>query len=250
MYDPQTVQPIRDELIQAGFTETQTKESLTSELESNPKTHLFFVNSICGCSAGTARPGIIDAISNDLKPEKIITAFAGNDTEAVSEMREQMVGYPPSSPCIALFRDGKLVHMVERHQIEGQSADTISKVMKSAFDKFCGEEVNQDASVFDPEGELCLDASTLKALLSTDDAPALLDVREEHEVEQYGTIEGAQRVTNELANTIVSDWGREKMIVVFCASGARSVQAVQFLRQHGFEQSFSLDGGLSAYQAI
>jgi putative YphP/YqiW family bacilliredoxin len=249
MYDPAMVQPMRDEVVNAGFEEAKTAEDVNAIVNSNPKSTLFFVNSVCGCAAGTARPGAVEAMNAAIKPERIVTGFAGNDVDGVNAMRELMVGYPPSSPCFALFRENKLVHMIERTDIEGQSAETIGNILKTAFAKYCGESIDDSAAIFNPMADLVLSAETAKAMYDGDDKPAMLDVREDYEIEA-GSIEGYQKVTNELAQEIISTWPKDRSIVVYCQHGVRSVQAVQYLRGQGFTNAYSLEGGYDAWTAL
>lgn len=137
MYPEEIVLPMKEELTEYGFTEMQTPEEVDDQL-SKQGTTLVVVNSVCGCSAGTARPGVLMAVHNaKKKPNSLTTSFAGFDIEAVNKLREYLKPYPPSSPAIALFKDGQLVHFVERHQIEGRSAPMIAHNLISAFDQYC-----------------------------------------------------------------------------------------------------------------
>ncbi|MDB5200912.1 MAG: hypothetical protein JWQ27_321 [Ferruginibacter sp.] len=137
MYPEEIVLPMKEELTENGFSELLTAEDVESKL-SEKGTTLVMINSVCGCSAGTARPGVLMAVQNAAhKPDNITTSFAGFDVEAVNKIREHLVPYPPSSPAIALFKDGNLVHMIERHMIEGRSAQMISENLISAFETHC-----------------------------------------------------------------------------------------------------------------
>lgn len=137
MYPEEIVLPMKEELTEYGFTEMQTPEEVDDQLNKQGTT-LVVVNSVCGCSAGTARPGVLMAVHNSKKkPDSLTTSFAGFDIEAVNKLREYLKPYPPSSPAIALFKDGQLVHFVERHQIEGRSAPMIAHNLISAFDQYC-----------------------------------------------------------------------------------------------------------------
>ena len=138
MYDEQMVKPMRDELTRIGFHETRTAAEVDQVLGEKKGTVLVVVNSVCGCAAGMARPAVAMALEHDVRPDKMITVFAGNDREATAHVREKyLVGYRPSSPAIALFRDGELVKMVERWQIEGRQAHDIAVDLVSAFDQYC-----------------------------------------------------------------------------------------------------------------
>lgn len=137
MYPEEIVIPMKEELTENGFRELLTEEEVASAIE-NKGTTLVMINSVCGCSAGTARPGAIMAVQNaEKKPDNITTSFAGFDMDAVRKVREYTIPYPPSSPSIALFKDGKLVHMIERNNIEGKSAQMIADNLIAAFNTYC-----------------------------------------------------------------------------------------------------------------
>lgn len=128
---------MKEELTENGFSELLSTESVDAQL-SKPGTTLVMINSVCGCSAGTARPGVLSAVAGTgKKPDFLTTSFAGFDLEAVKAVREHLKPYPPSSPAIALFKDGKLVHYIERHQIEGRSAGMIADNLRAAFEAHC-----------------------------------------------------------------------------------------------------------------
>lgn len=137
MYPDELVRPMKAELSDEGFKELKTISDVHSALKENKGTTLVVVNSVCGCAAANARPGAINSLENEKKPDYLTTVFAGVDTEATQKVREYMVPFPPSSPAIALFKDGDLVHMLERHHIEGRPAEMITENLKSAYDKYC-----------------------------------------------------------------------------------------------------------------
>ena len=137
MYPEEIVAPCREDLTEVGVTELKTSDDVSATLESAPGTTLIVVNSVCGCAAGAARPGVKMALENTILPDNITSVFAGVDTEAVEKVRSYMVGYPPSSPAVALFKDGQLVYLMERHMIEGRSPADIADVLKKAFDLYC-----------------------------------------------------------------------------------------------------------------
>lgn len=136
-YPEMLVAPMRAELTNVGFQELKTAEEVESSLPSSKGVSLVVVNSVCGCAAGAARPGIIRSLTNDKKPDNLYTVFAGQDMEAVAKAREYMLPYPPSSPSVALFKDGQLVHLVERLSIEGHTAEQVADQLKSAYNEFC-----------------------------------------------------------------------------------------------------------------
>ena len=137
MYPEQLVNPMKAEMTQVGFEELTSADAVERTLNPTSGTVLVFINSVCGCAAGAARPGVKLSLENEKKPTKLTTVFAGFDTEAVASARNFMLPYPPSSPAIALFKDGKLVHFIERHHIEGRSPQMIADNLKIAFDHFC-----------------------------------------------------------------------------------------------------------------
>ena len=139
MYDERMVAPMRAELTRLGIEETRTADEVDAVLGEKKGTVLVVVNSVCGCAAGMARPAVALALQNDVKPEKMITVFAGNDREATARAREYFVGYRPSSPSIALMRDGDVVKMLERWQIEGRDASEIARELTTAFDQYCAK---------------------------------------------------------------------------------------------------------------
>jgi putative YphP/YqiW family bacilliredoxin len=137
MYPADIVIPMKEELTENGFTEMTTVAEVESVLTQSGTT-LVMINSVCGCSAGSARPGVLMAVSNsEKKPDHLATSFAGFDIDAIKKVREFLLPYPPSSPAIALFKDGNLVHMIERHQIEGRPAQMIAHNLIAAFEEYC-----------------------------------------------------------------------------------------------------------------
>ena len=137
MYPEEIVTPMKEELTENGFEELLSSKDVDETLAQQGTT-LVMINSVCGCSAGTARPGVLMAVANsNKKPNRLTTSFAGFDVEAVKSVREHLMPYPPSSPSIALFKDGKLVHFIERHNIEGRSAQMIANNLISAFEEHC-----------------------------------------------------------------------------------------------------------------
>ena len=129
--------PMRQELTAAGFEELKTVEEVDSTIPTSKGTLLLVLNSVCGCAAGTARPGVKLSLQHAKKPTKLTTVFAGQDLEATAEARKFTLPYPPSSPAIALFKDGKLIHFLERHHIEGRSAEMIAENLTAAYEEFC-----------------------------------------------------------------------------------------------------------------
>lgn len=136
MYPAELVKPMRDDLANAGFEELYTAEAVTNAINQDGTT-LVVVNSVCGCAAANARPAAKMSLENGKKPDHTVTVFAGVDTEAVDAARNLMIPFPPSSPSMALFKDGELVHMIERHHIEGRPAELIAENLTAAYNEFC-----------------------------------------------------------------------------------------------------------------
>lgn len=137
MYPEEMVRPMREELSHIGFRELRTAQEVDALLGDSKGTVLVVVNSICGCAAGRARPAVAHALAHRVRPEMLATVFAGQDTEATARARNYFTGYPPSSPSIAILRDGQLVFMLERRDIEGRDAYSIADDLTGAFDRFC-----------------------------------------------------------------------------------------------------------------
>lgn len=136
-YDPRMVQPMREEMVRMGARELVTVSDVDATLGDPKGTTLVFVNSVCGCAAGGARPALSMALKHGNVPQQVVTVFAGQDIDAAARARQYFSDYAPSSPSIALFRDGEVVHFVHRHMIEGHSPEDVAKDLMSAFDKFC-----------------------------------------------------------------------------------------------------------------
>ena len=136
-YDPAMVQPMRDELTQIGFEELLTPEAVDEALSATDGTVLLVVNSVCGCGAGSARPGVRLALEHSTRPDRLTTVFAGMETDAVERARGYFAGYPPSSPQMGLFKDGRLMYMLERSDIEGRPPEAIAADLRAVFDQHC-----------------------------------------------------------------------------------------------------------------
>src|SRR5919202_1579643 len=139
-YPEEFIGPMRQELTRLGVQETRTPEAVDALLGQTAGTVMMVINSMCGCAAGRARPGIALALRHAIVPDKVATVFAGGDLEATARVREYLQDYPPSSPSVALFRHGKPVFMLERHQIENRDASEIAKVLTAVFEQFCAKQ--------------------------------------------------------------------------------------------------------------
>lgn len=136
-YPEMMVAPMREDLVRVGFTELRTPDEVDSVLGTERRSVLVAVNSVCGCAAGMMRPAVYLSLQGDKKPEVLTTVFAGQDMEATDRAREYIVGYPPSSPAVALFKDGELVYMMERHQIERRHPEDIAADLRTAYEEHC-----------------------------------------------------------------------------------------------------------------
>jgi putative YphP/YqiW family bacilliredoxin len=137
MYPPELVKPMKEDLTNVGFNELLTASDVDASFPNSKGVSLVVVNSVCGCAAGNLRPGVKASLNNAKKPDNLYTVFAGVDTEAVQQARNYFLPFPPSSPSVAVFKDGKLVHFLERHNIEGVSAAMIAENLAAAYDEFC-----------------------------------------------------------------------------------------------------------------
>lgn len=137
MYPPELVQPMKEDLTRVGFQQLETAEAVDQAIPTSEGVALVVVNSVCGCAAGNLRPGVKLSLDNEKKPAHLLTVFAGVDTDATQQARKYFLPFPPSSPSVALFKDGKLVHFLERHNIEGVSAAMIAENLQAAYDEFC-----------------------------------------------------------------------------------------------------------------
>lgn len=138
-YDPRLVQPMRDELTAIGVEELLTAEAVDTFMNEQTGTAMLVINSVCGCAAGSARPGVALALKSKVKPERTATVFAGQDLEATAKARGHFPDIPPSSPSIVIMKDGEVVHFIPRHMIEGQDPNGVRDQLIQAFDRFCGE---------------------------------------------------------------------------------------------------------------
>ncbi|MEN9997578.1 MAG: hypothetical protein RI922_568 [Bacteroidota bacterium] len=137
MYPPELVKPMKEDLTNVGFKQLTTSDEVDQTIQNSKGTLLVVVNSVCGCAAGNMRPGVKLSLNNSKKPVELATVFAGVDGEATNQARKYFLPYPPSSPSIALFNDGKLVHFLERHHIEGGTAQMIAENLTEAYNEFC-----------------------------------------------------------------------------------------------------------------
>ena len=137
MYPPELVKPMKEDLTSVGFSELLNAEQVDNAIQNSKGTVLVVVNSVCGCAAGNMRPGVKLSVTGDSVPDSMTTVFAGVDAEAVAQARKHFLPYPPSSPSVALFKDGKLVHFLERHHIEGGTAEMIANNLSAAYKEFC-----------------------------------------------------------------------------------------------------------------
>lgn len=245
MYDDEMVQPMRTELKKIGVKELINREQVSSFFSDKSGTSMIFVNSVCGCSASSARPAVIKSLNNQLKPERLASVFAGVDKEATDAAREYFVGFPPSSPSLALFRGGELVHMLERHDIEGTPSEDLGNWLKIMYDKYCGKEVNESVELKSPKSMLEISPHEVKELLDEKKPFLFLDVRDELERGQ-ASIPEATLLTDKMAEEIVAK-NTNELLVIHCHHGMRSLQVVNFFKQQGIKNVKSMKGGIAAW---
>ena len=137
MYPPELTAPMATELEEVGFTSLKTTDAVDDVLQTKEGTTLLVVNSVCGCAARAARPGVVMSLQSEIKPDRMVTVFAGVDREATQKAREYLLPYPPSSPAIAIFKDGNLAHLIERHHIERANEDMLAQHLKAAYAELC-----------------------------------------------------------------------------------------------------------------
>ena len=248
MYDPAMVQPMRDELTEVGVKELFTAEDVKKVLDDSSKTTLLFVNSVCGCAAGQARPGLIASLNNKILPDNIVTAFAGMEKEAVQQARSYFIGYPPSSPCLAVFRDGEMVHFLQRTDFLNKSAESISEILKSVYNKYCGKEVDESVKISDGNqvDGLEITPTDVKKMLDKKENFFFLDVREPQEL-QIAAIKQATLLDRPLAEKILNTFPKDTKLVFTCHHGNRSLQAARYFKSQGFKNSLSMSGGIEAW---
>lgn len=248
MYDPAMVQPMRDELTKVGVKEIYTAQEMTKLLEDTSKTTLVFLNSVCGCAAGQARPGLIASLNNKILPDNICTVFAGMEKEAVQQARSYFIGYPPSSPCLAVFREGELVHFLQRTDFLNKSAESIGEILKSVYNKYCGKEIDESVKISDGNNneEIEIAPRAVKEMLDEQENFFFLDVREPQELE-IAAIKQATLLDRNLAEKILSTFPRDSKLVFTCHHGNRSLQAAKYFKSQGFTNSLSMSGGIEAW---
>ena len=246
MYDSNMVKAMEKELIDAGVKELKTSKEVDSFFKDSTGTALLFVNSVCGCAAGSARPGLINSLQNKMKPNRVATVFAGVDKDATNKAREYFIGYAPSSPSMAVFRDGQLTRMIERHDIEGTPPAILANWLEKIYNKYCGKEIDEAIDISDPKSELEISVKKVKKMLDDKESFEFLDIRDENERKQ-ACITGTKLLDQNFANKIISEWDKNQAIVIHCHHGMRSVEAVNFFIQQGFKNVKSMSGGISAW---
>lgn len=241
MYPEEMTAPMKQELTKSGVTSLDDSQSVENFMKTESKGKVIFVNSVCGCSSRTARPGFIMSLKNKISPSQIGTVFAGVDGDATEKARSYINGYPPSSPSLAFFRDNQLVYFLERSDMERSNIDDLSKMIATIYDKFFGKEVNEEIKIKSPSAVDEITVEEVKEQLGKKEIQ-LIDCRtpEEREV---ASIDGSILLTEESLSEMQS-WDKNTKLVVYCHHGNRSKQAVLFLKQYGFSNLHSMEGGI------
>ena len=245
MYNPNVTKPMREELTRNGIKELKTPQEVNESLSNEKENHVVLVNSVCGCSAASARPALIESLQNSLKPQKVYTVFAGVDIEATEEARKFFQGYAPSSPSIAFFKDQQLIYMIERHQIEGFDMLSLLAFITSIYDKFYGEKINGSIQIKDPSKTLEMTPEEVKEKLEKKEIK-LLDCRAQWEKDK-AFIEGSEFLNESYFQNILKNWSKDALIVLYCHQGKHSHQVVRFFNQQGFTNVFKMTGGIQAW---
>ncbi len=245
MYNPTITQPMREELTRNGVKELTSSQQVNQSLSNEKGSYVVLVNSVCGCSAASARPALIESLKNPLTPQKIYTVFAGVDMEATEEARKYFEGYAPSSPSIAFFKDQQLIYMIERHQIEGFNPASLLTFITSIYDKFYGEKINESIQIKDPSKALEMTPEEVKEKLKKKEIK-LLDSRAQWE-RKKAFIEGSEFLNEAYFQNILKNWSKDTLIVLYCHQGKHSHQAVRFFNQQGFTNVFKMTGGIQAW---
>lgn len=242
-YDKNLTDPMKKELTSCDVEDLVSPEGVDDFLKG--ESAVLFFNSVCGCSAGIARPAFIDSLQNRLIPKKIGTVFAGVDEDAVSRAREYVAGFPPSSPSIAFFRNKELVHILERKDIEGFDVELLKEAIIRSYNKFAGPDINEKVELKTPAQLLEKSVSEVKKELD-EGKITLLDCRT-YEERDIATIPESELITQEYADEIVKNWNRERSLVIYCHHGDRSLKAALYFKQHGFKDCTSMAGGIHAW---
>ncbi len=244
-YDEAIINPIREEFKAVGIEELTSKEAVKSFFAAKDKTAVLFINSVCGCSAATARPGFIESLKHAKAPLRKVSVFAGVDADAVASARDYFADIPPSSPSIALFREGELIYFIERRLLEGPTKELLTETLNMAYEKFFGDSIDDEKEIKNPLQLVQRDVTTAKNLLTKSET-TLLDVRDIVETEAE-PIPLAKLVDEALAKKIVSSWDKGSDLSFICSHGERSLQAAFFFRKQGFQKAFSVEGGRVAW---
>ena len=245
--------PMRKELTDEGILELKTADDVAAFFKENQESKrksIVFINSVCGCAAGKARPGLLESLSFLPKDVIVSSVFAGVDIQSTQAVRDYAVGIAPSSPSICFFIGTSLVHFVSRQTIEGTSANLLSLYLRNAYEKFFNKTVNADMPIPSPQELVEIEVEEAKKLLAEKSAQ-FFDCRssEEREIEK---IEGDTHMTSELSKSILAEKEKNanQTLIMYSNAGDRSFSAVSFFRSHGLENTYSLKGGYSAWKNV
>ncbi|BBM89874.1 hypothetical protein COTS27_01587 [Spirochaetota bacterium] len=249
MYNPTITQPIRDELKQVGIKELTTAEAVKDFMDQNPmETKAVLINSVCGCAAGTARPGFFKSLAHTKNsPKHIASVFAGVDVEAVTTFRTYLAGVPPSSPSLAFFKDKTLVYFLGRDSIEGASEGLLIDSLNLVYNKYFGDAIDETITVKDPFSLLERTKRELGGLMEAGKT-TVLDCRDAATYEKEA-IPNAKLLDEQSAHDIVQTWDKDRDLTVYCDHGDLSLRAALYLRKHGFTQVYFLTGGFTAWKS-
>jgi putative YphP/YqiW family bacilliredoxin len=245
MYNQNLTSPMREELTNQGVQNLSTSTLVDEFLNKSNGSSVIFINSVCGCSAGVARPAFIKSLKHNIIPSNLGTVFAGVDKEATEQARSYLEGYPASSPAITFFREGEVVHLLNRSHIEGFDVDTLYLAITNAYEKFCRKTINDNLALKFPADFWEKSVNQIKKDLQNKKIE-LLDCRNETE-KDIANISGSKFLTKELAENIIKNWDKNKEIVFFCHHGQYSLQVVAYFKRNGFKNCYSMKGGITKW---
>ncbi len=246
MYPKDLTDPIKKEIEEKGIANLETATQVDDFIKKNQEGNaILLINSVCGCAAGIARPGLYKGLEHPLSPttSEVASVFAGVDSEATNKAREYLEGYPPSSPNLAFFRKGELMHVLERHNIEGLDLDSLNKVIGSIYDKFFSEEIKPEVKIYDPFSFNTIEVDELAAL---SEQAKIFDCRSQEDFAQ-SAIPGSKLLDQAMADEMVSSWDKDTKIIFYCSDGSLSPKVVNYFKRYGFTNTFVLNGGYNSY---
>ena len=254
MYNEQMVLPMRQDLVDKGVEELKSREDVDGFMlqlkEKKDSRAVIFINSVCGCAAGVARPAFVESLQDLSKEVLVATAFAGVDKVATENVRQYFTGVAPSSPSIGFFRGGSMVYFVDRLTIEGSDAECLKQYLMMIYKKFLGVSIDENVQLCSPQEMLEISVEEVSELLKNNKANVTFyDCRDVHQ-HKAGSLPHSECMTNELAEQLVSqvDLLKDTTMIFFSNHGESSLKTVSFFRKQGLGRCFSLRGGYEEWK--